>query len=75
MAEKNSNRGSGSMNERERSEISRKGGESSSDGRSSGKGNSQRGLASADKETRERVAREGGKSSSGGGRKSNQGSR
>ena len=75
MAEKNSNRGSGSMNERERSEISRKGGESSGEGRGSSKGNSQRGLASADKETRQRVAREGGKSSSGGGRKSSKGGR
>lgn len=75
MAEKKSNRSLGSTNEREHSEISRKGGESSGEGRGSSKGTSQRGLASADKETRERVAREGGKSSSGGGRKSSQGNR
>jgi len=75
MAEKNSSRGSGSMNERERSEIARRGGESSGTGRDNSKGNSKKGLASADKETRQRVAREGGKSSSGGGRKSSQGDR
>ena len=75
MAEKSSNRGSGSMNERERSDMSRRSGESSGEGRGSSKGSSQRGLASADKETRQRVAREGGKSSSGGGRKSSKGSR
>lgn len=75
MADKKSNRGLGSLNERDRSEGTRRGDESSSESRNSGKGTSQRGLASADKETRERVAREGGKASSGGGRKSTKGNR
>lgn len=60
----NSKRGFGAMDEQQQNEISRKGGESSSN---SNRGNqnsgSGKGLASADQETRERVSREGGKAS------------
>lgn len=67
MAENNSNRGFGAMNEEEQRELSRNDGESSGNGRSengkqSESNNSNRGLASASRETRERVARVGGES-------------
>jgi len=63
MANKNSERGFGAMDEEKQREISRKGGESSGGGRNSGQGSSERGFAAMDPEEQRRIASEGGKAS------------
>ena len=59
----NSKRGFGAMDEQQKKEISRKGGESSGVGRGNQNSAGGKGLTSTDQEARERVSREAGKDS------------